>query len=115
MVAASSKSEAGQAASLALIRLDLPDNPHKYLQLELSRDRSNYLLAQITNRTEHSVEDVVFMIQFKDIHAKIREVQLQLPNQLGAHQKTIIATGIGPFTDLRKVQGKVIQARIVED
>jgi len=115
MVAASSKSEAGQAASLALIRLDLPDNPHKYLQLELSRDRSNYLLAQITNRTEHSVEDVVFMIQFKDRHAKIREVQLQLPNRLGAHQKTIIATGIGPFADLRKVQGKVIQARIVED
>ena len=39
--AAGSKSEAGKAANRSLIRLDLPDNPHKYLQVRLGRERSN--------------------------------------------------------------------------
>ena len=112
--AASSKSSAGKAASRSLIRLDLPDNPHKYLQLRLGRDRSNYLLVQINNRTRQTVAGVGFVVQFRDAQGKVRTVQLQLPDRLAPQQSRTLVTGIGPFADLKNVQGKVIRARVVE-
>ena len=112
--AAGSSSAAGKAANSSLIRLDLPDNPHKYLQMKLGRDNSNYLLVQINNRTRQSVDDVSFVVQFKDAQGKIRTTQLQLPSRLAPQQSKTIATGIGPFVDLKNVQGQVIRARVVE-
>lgn len=113
--AASSNSEAGKAANRSLIRLDLPDNPHKYLQLKLGKDKSNYLLVQIKNRTELIVDGVAFAIRFADAGGKVRTVQMMLPGQLGSKHSKVLETGIGPFTDLKKVQGKVVQAEIVDN
>ncbi|NOQ41929.1 MAG: M48 family metalloprotease [Desulfuromusa sp.] len=112
--AAGSNSNAGEAANRSLIRLDLPDNPHKYLQLKLGRDRSNYLLVQINNRTRETVADVGFVVQFKDTQGKIRTVRLQLSDRLAPQQSKTLATGIGPFADLKNVQGMVVRARVVE-
>ncbi|MEA3543930.1 MAG: M48 family metalloprotease [Thermodesulfobacteriota bacterium] len=112
--AAGSNSDAGKAANRSLIRLDLPDNPHKYLQLKLGRDRSNYLLVQINNRTRQTVAGVGFIVQFKDAQGKIRTVQSQLSGRLAPQQSKTISTGIGPFADLKNVQGKVVRARVVE-
>jgi len=112
--AAGSNSNAGKAANRSLIRLDLPDNPHKYLQMRLGRDRSNYLLVQINNRTRQTVDDVSFVVQFRDAQGKVRTVQLQLSNRLAPQQSKTVATGIGPFADLKNVQGKVVRARVVE-
>ncbi len=112
--AAGSNSNAGKAANRSLIRLDLPDNPHKYLQLKLGRDRSNYLLVQINNRTRQTVAGVRFIVQFKDVQGKVRTVQLQLSDRLAPQKSKTVATGIGPFADLKNVQGKVVRARVVE-
>jgi len=112
--AAGSNSNAGKAANSSLIRLDLPDNPHKYLQMRLGRDRSNYLLVQINNRTRQTVDDVSFIVQFRDAQGKVRSTQLQLPSRLAPQQSKTIATGIGPFADLKNVQGKVVRARVVK-
>ncbi len=112
--AAGSNSAAGKAANNSLIRLDLPDNPHKYLQMRLGRDKSNYLLVQINNRTRQTVADVSFIVQFRDAQGTIRTTQLQLPGRLALQQSKTIATGIGPFGDLKNVQGKVVRARVIE-
>ncbi|MFK5926446.1 MAG: M48 family metalloprotease [Desulfuromusa sp.] len=112
--AAGSNSEAGKAANRSLIRLDLPDNPHKYLQLRLGRDRSNYLLVQINNRTRQTVDNVSFVVQFLDAKGKVRNVQSQLPGRLASRQSRTISTGIGPFDSLEKVRGQVVRARVVE-
>ncbi|MEA3361910.1 MAG: M48 family metalloprotease [Thermodesulfobacteriota bacterium] len=112
--AAGSNSNAGKAANRSLIRLDLPDNPHKYLQMKLGRDRSNYLLVQINNRTRQTVDDISFIVQFRDAQGKVRTVQLQLSNRLAPQQSKTVATGIGPFADLKNVQGKVVRALVVE-
>ncbi|MDX2496217.1 MAG: M48 family metalloprotease, partial [Desulfuromusa sp.] len=90
--AAGSNSNAGKAANRSLIRLDLPDNPHKYLQMKLGRDRSNYLLVQINNRTRQTVDDVSFIVQFRDAQGKVRTVQLQLSNRLAPQQSRTVAT-----------------------
>ena len=112
--AAGSDSEVGKEASRSLIRLDLPDNPHKYLQIRLGRDRSNYLLVQINNRTRQTVDNVSFVVQFLDAKGKVRKVQSQLSGRLVSQQSKTISTGIGPFDSLEKVQGQVVRARVVE-
>ena len=112
--AAGSNSEAGKSASRSLIRLDLPDNPHKYLQIKLGRDRSNYLLVQINNRTEQTVGNVGFVVQFSDAQGKIRNVQSQLPGRLGPGQSKTLSTGIGPFANLEKVRGQVVRAKVID-
>jgi predicted Zn-dependent protease len=113
--AAGSNSEAGKAANSSLIRLDLPDNPDKYLQLGFGRDRSNYLLVQMTNRTQLTVEGISFIVQFNDAQGKVRQVQLQLPDYLAPQQSRTLSTGIGPFENINSVQGQVIRARVVAD
>ncbi len=111
--AAGSQSPAGQAASLALVKLDLPDNPHKYLQLRFGLDDSRYLLVQVRNVTSQSVDRVNYVIQFRDVNGQLRQVKLQFPETVGGKQAKIAATGIGPFESLDGVQGKVVAARIV--
>jgi predicted Zn-dependent protease len=110
--AAGSPSEAGRQANRSLIRLDLPDNPHKYLQLQLGRDNSNYLLARLRNTTDVSVTAVNFVLQFVDAQGRSRKVQLQLPGRLGPGETREVATGIGPLAADAQVGGQVIRARI---
>ena len=113
--AAGSKSAAGKAAKQSLIRLDLANNPHKYLRVRLGRDRSDYLLVQIANTTGQTVADIIYIIEFIDTRGNTRQVKMQLATPLGSQQATTISTGIGPFNSLKKVHGKVIQARVVEN
>lgn len=113
--AAGSRSEAGQAANRSLIRLDLPDNPHKYLQLKLGRDKGNYLLVQINNKTNQIVDAVAFTISLVDAGGKVRKVQMMLPKRLQAKESKVVATGIGPLNNLKNIQGKVVQAKVVEN
>lgn len=113
--AAGSRSEAGRAANRSLIRLDLPDNPHKYLQLSLDRDRSGYLLVQITNRTDEVVDDIALAIRFTDTKGKIRTVRMMLPDRLDAKSSKVLTTGIGPLSDRSKVQATVAEAKIPTD
>jgi len=113
--AAGSRSEAGQAANRSLIRLDLPDNPHKYLQLKLGRDKSNYLLVQINNKTNQIVDDVAFSISLVDADGKVRNVKMMLSKRLQAKGSKVVATGIGPLSNLKNIQGKVVQAKVVEN
>ena len=112
--AAGSSSNAGKAAAYSLVRLDLPDRPDKYLQIRFGRDDNRYLLVQIRNTTAQTVQNVNFIVQFRDVQGNTRQVQLQLPDRLPPKKATIVSTGIGPLADLNHVQGKVIGARIVE-
>ena len=112
--ASSSNSEAGESATRSFIRLDLADNPDTYLQLRLGLDRSNYLLVQINNRTPQTVGDVSFVVQFSDAQGKVRNVQLQLPGRLGSAESKTLFSGIGPFSDLEKVRGQVVRAKVIE-
>jgi len=112
--AAGSNSVVGKAASRSLVRLDLPDNPDRYLQVRLGRDRSGYLLLQIKNRTRQKVMDVAYVVQFMDVKGKTRQTQLRLPGKLAPQQTKTVSTGLGPFADLKQVAAKVLRARVVD-
>lgn len=115
--AAESRSSYGQEAAASLVRLDLPDNPQKYLKVRLGLDRRNYLLAEVVNDTPMTVTDVAVMFLVTDSRGRRRQVPLRVSGQIGPQQASRVATGIGPFAnseELRGVQVAVTEARIVE-
>jgi len=56
--AAGSRSPAGIAAATELMRLDLPDNPSRYLQTTLQRLKDGEVIAVIQNQTKMAVRNV---------------------------------------------------------
>ncbi len=110
--ASGSRSQSGKNARRAFIRLDLEDNPGKYLRLRFGLDKAHYLLAQVTNTTEQVVEEVSFLVRFIDAKGNIRTSQLIAPRSLRGGETDIVATGIGPLPHLNTVQGKVIRATL---
>lgn len=56
--AAASRSPAGAEAATALVRLDLPDNPGRYLQTRLQRLNSGEMIAVVQNQTRMPVHSV---------------------------------------------------------
>lgn len=112
--AADSNSTAGKEASRALIKLDLPDNPHKYIHVKLLRDRYDTLQLQVVNTTALTIEQIVIVIQFTDQKGKIRRVQQQLTRQLSGRRSITITTGIGPLKELKNLRAQVTQTQIVK-
>lgn len=115
--AAESKSQSGQEAAASLVRLDLPDNPQKYLNLRLGLDRSNYLLIEVVNSTGATVTDVDVVVLLTDTAGVRRKIPLRVPNHIAPKAASRMTTGIGPLADakaLRKVQATVTGAKLVE-
>ena len=56
--AAGSRSPAGVAAAAELMRLDLPDNPGRYLQTRLQRLKDGEMIAVVQNQTKMMVRNV---------------------------------------------------------
>lgn len=115
--AAGSNSPEGKAAAGSLARLDLADNPHKYLKLALKRDASGYLVAEISNPTGQSVTAIRYQVQYADARGNRRQAEFDLPGTLAPGRGARVATGIGPLSDRavqQGVRGAVVRAKIVE-
>jgi predicted Zn-dependent protease len=115
--AAGSKSEPGKEAALSLARLDLPDNPNKYLQVRLGLDASGYLLAEVVNPTGVSVAGIDYVVQFVDERGAQRQVALRVPDTLAPGASARMSTGIGPVksaASLKGLKAGIVQARVAE-
>ena len=109
--AASSQSPAGQAAEEATVRLDLPNNPGKYIQARGGLDNSGQLIVEVANPTRVAVTDVLVAVRYADSQGAIRELGRRV-NQLPAGQATRFATGLGPFTSSQQFEVGVASARV---
>jgi predicted Zn-dependent protease len=112
-VAASSNSEAGRAAQDATVRLDLPQNPGRYLQLVAYTDSQGQLIVQVGNPTGVIVADLGLLIRFVDTQGVIRETGRSLNQALRPGASTRFATGIGPFVSSDSYQVELQRARVV--
>jgi len=110
--AASSSGAAGQAAQDATVRLDLPDNPDKYLDTRGGLDEMGQLIVEVRNPTRVAVGDVVVVVRFADAQGAIREVGRRIDG-LQPGTATRFATGLGPFTSASQFQVGVTGARVV--
>jgi predicted Zn-dependent protease len=109
--ASSSDSPAGQAAEEATVRLDLPNNPGKYVQARGGLDNSGQLIVEVANPTRVAITDVLVAVRYADSQGAIREVGRRV-NDLPPGQATRFATGLGPFTSSQQFDVGVAGARV---
>jgi predicted Zn-dependent protease len=112
--AAGSEGEIGQAASRELMRLDLPQNPGKYIRTQAGLDSRGMLVVALGNPTQVPVRGLSVAIQYVDEQGRTREMRRNYQGTLAAGQQAQVATGLGPFQNTNQFQVAVASARIAE-
>jgi tetratricopeptide (TPR) repeat protein len=110
--ASSSEGQIGQAASLELMRLELPQNPGKYIRAQAGLDTRGMLVVAIGNPTQVPVNGLSIVVQYADAEGRLREVQRNFDGTLAAGQQAQVATGLGPFQSADQFRIAVASARI---
>lgn len=117
MEAASSNSPAGKAAQVSLLRLDFPQNPGNYIQVQTGLNNRGYLVARITNKAPLAVKNIGFKVNFPDTSGRKRQVSRQLSGIIPAGRSLDINLNLGPYdnkTILNSILIRIIDAQLVE-
>ncbi len=116
--AASSNSEVGKAAALALARLDLPENPGNYIAVKTVLDQDNYVVVAIQNRSPVSVRNVTVAVGYFSAQGALQaESTAVFRKTLAPGKQAAVATRLGPLPDARhiaNVRYKIVGATVVE-
>jgi len=112
-LASQSSGTAGQAAKDALVRLDLPANPGKYIALRTSLDANAMLQIEIANPTQLTVADVTVTIAYTDAQGVTRQISRILPDVLEPGSARRVSTGIGPFPPAQNYAVSITTTRVV--
>jgi len=112
--ASGAQGEVGEAATASLMRLELPENPGKYLRHQAAIDQSGMLVVAIGNPTKLPVTGLAIAVQYADAAGRTREFRRELSGTLGAGQQTQVATGLGPFQNANQFRVAIASARVAE-
>ena len=112
--AAGSEGEIGRAAGLALMRLELPQNPGKYIRTQAGLDARGMLVVAVGNATPVPVTGISIAIQYVDAQGRLQDMQRNYPGSLAAGQQAQVATGLGPFQNANQFKVALASARIAE-
>lgn len=112
--AAGAPGEVGMAATLSLLRLDLPDNPEKYLHKQAALDQGGMLVIAVGNATTVPVTGISIVVRYVDAGGRTREVQRELGGTLAAGQQTQFSSGLGPFQNASQYQVAIASARVAD-
>ena len=114
--AATSDTEIGNRAGRQLARLDLQDNPSRYLSTRLGLSADGFLLVQIDNPTSVAVRDVQVAVGQRSGSGIAKARRYELDSALAAGRTARLKTGIGPLTkdQARRLGAVVTRARVAE-
>lgn len=114
-LAAQGDDRAGQRARGKLIRLDLPRQPHRYLQAGVVLDHEGRLIVDVNNPTPVTVTDIVVAIRVP-AGSGFREQRIRMDGSIGPGQHRRGHTGLGkPPADARgTISAAVVEARVVD-
>lgn len=93
---AGGQGEVADAARMALARLDLEDNPDKYIQAQCFQESNGNLGVSVTNRTSIRVTGVRFIVQYSNASGQQRQEQ-SVSGSLDPGQAVRVSTGLGPY------------------
>ncbi len=97
----------------ALVRLDLADNPDKYIQVRCYQDNSGNLGLSIGNATPLTVTGVRYAVQYRDeLGTRIREGSVR--GEIRAGTAVNVSTGIGPYPAGSGCPVQITAARVAE-
>jgi predicted Zn-dependent protease len=103
--AAGSRSKSGVAASKALVRMDLSNNPGRYLKTRLEVDRQGRVYALISNTTALPVRNVTFTVGKKDPFGRVSRGSTHRVRKLIYPGKAVrVATGISGVTQSKQLR-----------
>jgi len=111
--AADNNSGAGQAAQDALVRLDMPTNPGRYIQLAYGLDSDSKIVIELGNTTRQAVGDIQMVIDYVDQRGKIQQIIRQFQGALPPGEKQRIATGLGPFPSEDAYRVRIASAGVI--
>ncbi|MGQ0383546.1 MAG: M48 family metalloprotease [Gammaproteobacteria bacterium] len=104
----------GEAATASLMRLELPENPGKYLRLQAGVDQNGMLLVAVGNPTKIPVTGLSISVQYVDGAGRTREFRRDLNGTLAPGQQSQVATGLGPFQSANQYRAAITRARVAE-
>jgi len=88
--AADNNSSVGKAAYSSLVKLDLNQNPGKYIRVRTGVDRSGRLVAELTNSTPETLSGITLQIRYPDSSGRIRQVTQSLRGSLKPGEKNLV-------------------------
>ena len=112
--AAGAEGPVGDAATLSLMKLELSDNPEKYLRKQGALDASGKLSRRDCECDEGAGHRVVITVQYRDAGGQAREFRRELSGTLAGGQQTQVATGLGPFQNSNQFRIAIAGARVAE-
>ncbi len=96
-IVAKSGGEYGRAASEALVRLDLADNPGNYIARRCDAGATGNLVVSVRNETSLAIMGVVVLVTYTDTYGREQRLQLGIGGRLAPGQVASRDTGIGPY------------------
>ena len=112
--AADNSSGAGQAAQDALIRLDMPENPGRYMRIASRLDNDRKIVIDLANTTRHGVGEIHLVIDYVDQTGKIQQIVRQFQGTLPGGATQRIATGLGPFPSEDAYRVRISRAVVIQ-
>ena len=109
--ARASEGQLGLVAESALLDMDLPRNPSKYLQSRSGLDENGQLIVEVGNATRVPLTGIVLSIVYVDGSGRQRSTTQRVGGVLAAGQATRVATRLGPFQAANQYRVSVASAR----
>ncbi|MHC4230865.1 MAG: hypothetical protein ACYSW0_25800, partial [Planctomycetota bacterium] len=111
---AKGQGEIAQSAHVALVKLDLADNPAKYLPKRCDPDSSGNLVVSVKNNTPLAITGVRITIPYTDNTGIQRRIDRSISGSVQPGQIASVATGLGPYTAGSQCPATVTAARVAE-
>lgn len=111
--ASSSGSEAGKEAAVSFLRLDLPENPGKHLQVRFEEARDGSIQLRLTNPTPVAVEQIQLAARYRDAAGGARDISRTHQGVLQPGGSVAIPLGDSiPGKQRHTLQAHIIGARL---
>ena len=112
-VVANSGGDIGNAATAALVRLDMPENPGAYVASACGDDGSGKLVISVRNDTPVALAGIEAVVTFVDSGGKQQRIGQRFSGQVEPGKIKSVATGIAPAPG-STCAAEVTSARIVD-
>jgi len=103
----------GEAATAALVRLDLSTNPGAYIARGCDADGSGNLIISVRNDTSVVISGVEVAVSYSDNFGRAAKRRHSIRGQISPGQIASVNTGMGPYTPGSGCPVEVVAARIV--
>lgn len=114
--AAQDKTATGKQAWAALVELDLPDNPGKYLKVQTGVDKRGRAFARVSNNTPKAVTGIVVVVEYRDKQDNTYSRKVRLRGTLQPGKTASIDLGLDKLDKKarRSLRAGVIQAGLAK-